>query len=309
MAAGVPLLLSLIVGLSVLAFVAGVRAFVASDGVEARIQALLRDGAPPTLREIEMQASFYERAIRPIRDASLQGLGRLAPQQNIGELQHKLEMAGYLGKLSVIDFLGLKILFGLLLGGLISLVLILSSYDLPIIVSIILSLFSGLVGFGLPNYWLSAQVKRRQIKILKALPDALDMLNICVRAGLGFTGAMQRFCDNWNNDLSEEFGRVITEVSLGKSRIEALEGMSRRTGVDEVISFVMAVSIAEKLGASIAQVLHIQAQQMRIARSQRAEKLAREASIKMLFPLVFLIFPAMFAVILGPTIPLLLETF
>jgi tight adherence protein C len=172
-----------------------------------------------------------------------------------------------------------------------------------------LSLFSGLVGFGLPNYWLSAQVKRRQIKILKALPDALDMLNICVRAGLGFTGAMQRFCDNWNNDLSEEFGRVITEVSLGKSRIEALEGMSRRTGVDEVISFVMAVSIAEKLGASIAQVLHIQAQQMRIARSQRAEKLAREASIKMLFPLVFLIFPAMFAVILGPTIPLLLETF
>jgi len=310
MAAGVPLLFSVVVGLSVLAFVAGIRSFFTSDGAEDRMQELLGTGsAPPTLRDVEMQASLYERAVLPIRDALLQRLSRLAPHRNIEELQHKLEMAGHPGNLSVVDFLGLKILVGFLLGGLIMAILMLSSADLSLIIKLGLACLCGFVGFTLPSSWVSSQVSKRQVNILKALPDALDMLTICVRAGLGFSGAMQRFCDNWNNELSEEFARVLAEVSLGRSRIEALESMGRRTGVEEVISFVMAITVAEKLGANVSQVLHIQAQQMRIARRQRAEKLAREASIKMLFPLVFLIFPAMFAVILGPAVPMLMESF
>ena len=170
-------------------------------------------------------------------------------------------------------------------------------------------LSGGLAGFMIPNYWLIKRIAARKHEILKSLPDALDMMVICVDAGMGLSGAMQRICDNWNNALVEEFARVLTETKLGRSRPDSLEAMAHRTGVKEMISFVMALTMAERLGASIAQVLHVQAEQMRIARRQRAEQLAREASIKMLFPLVFLIFPAMFAVILGPAVPQLLETF
>jgi tight adherence protein C len=134
------------------------------------------------------------------------------------------------------------------------------------------------------------------------------MMSICVNAGLGLQGAMQSVCENWDNALVEEFTRVLAEIRLGRGALEAMESMGKRTGVREMISFVMSLTLAHKLGVSIATVLPIQAEQMRIARRQKAEETARQASIKMLFPLVFLIFPAMFAVILGPAVPQLLET-
>jgi tight adherence protein C len=165
-----------------------------------------------------------------------------------------------------------------------------------------------MLGFMLPDLWLSGRASARQHDILRALPDALDMMTICVDAGLGLQGAMQTVCENWDNALVDEFTRVQAEVKLGRSAMDALDSMSKRTGVKEVMSFVMSITLAYKLGVSIANVLHIQAEQMRIARRQKAEETARQAAIKMLFPLVFLVFPAMFAVILGPAVPQLLET-
>ena len=308
---GIQLLLSLVVGLSVLALFIGARALATTSSESAdRIQQLLEGtgGVAPTLHELEMRASFYQRVIQPLFNGSLQRLGQLAPQRNLEALQKKIETAGYPANLSVIDFLGLKILGGVLLGFLVGLLIRLGRPDLSWLVVAGGGLIFSFVGFMLPNVWLSRRASTRQNEIRKSLPDALDMMTICVRAGLGLSGAMQHVADAWDNALCEEFTRVITEVKLGRTRIEALESMAKRTNVDEVRSFVAAIVLATNLGVSISQVLLTQAEQMRVLRRQKAEEAAREASIKMLFPLVFLIFPAMFAVILGPAVPLLLET-
>lgn len=309
---GIELILSLVIGISVLALFTGFRTLVTSSNkADDRLQELLQTGSgpAPTLRQLEMRDSFYQRAVRPVIDGLLQWLGQLAPQSNIEKLHRKLETAGFPGNLGVIDFLGLKILVGLLIGALMFLLLFVARSEMLFIFKAGFSLMLAVAGFIAPNYWLLSRASARQTEILKALPDALDMMTIAVDAGLGLSGAMQRICDNWDNALVDEFVRVLAETRLGRSRTEALEQMGQRTGVKEMISFVTALTLAEKLGANIANVLHIQAEQMRIARRQKAEQLAREAAIKMLFPLVFLIFPAMFAVILGPAVPQLLETF
>jgi tight adherence protein C len=236
-------------------------------------------------------------------------LGRLAPQKNLDELHRKLETAGFPSNMGVIDFLGLKTLSAVFLAAVTVFMLFILRSNSSLVVAGLLGLSFGFAGFAIPNYWLYSRIHTRQLEILRALPDALDMMTISVDAGLGLSGAIQHICEHWDNALIDELTRVLAETRLGRSRIEALESMAQRTGVKEITSFVMAITLAEKLGANISKVLHIQAEQMRVARRQRAEQLAREAAIKMLFPLVFLVFPAMFAVILGPAVPLLLETF
>jgi tight adherence protein C len=309
MLAGAQVIISLVVGLSVLALVAGVRAVVASGEPVDHLQQFMdtSSGASLTLRELEMRATFYQRALRPLFAILLQRLGRLAPQRNIEELQRKLETAGLLARFSVVDFLGLKILCGVFLGAVGAALIFLSKSPSLIIVGG-LGILIGILGSMLPNLWLRTRIRSRQREILKAMPDALDMMSICVNAGLGLQGAMQTVCENWDNPLVDEFTRARAEIRLGRGMMEALESMGQRTGVKEVMSFVLSLSMAYKLGVSLAKVLPIQAEQMRIIRRQKAEETAREAAIKMLFPLVFLVFPAMFAVILGPAVPQLMET-
>jgi len=165
------------------------------------------------------------------------------------------------------------------------------------------------VGFYVPMVWLSLLGNSRRRAMLRALPDGLDMLNVCVGAGLGFDAALSRVGERWQSPLADEFNRVVAEIRLGKVRRQALNDLATRTDVPEMESFVAAIVQADQLGVSIAKVLRTQAEQMRIARRQRAEELARQATIKMLFPLVFLIFPALLAVLLGPAVPQILETF
>jgi len=308
----IQILLSFVVGLSVLAFFFGVRTLVTS-GTESsdRMQQFLEGTGPgvaPTLHQLEMRDSFYQRVLQPLVVGSLQRLGRLAPQQNLEALQQKLETAGYPANLSIADFLGLKILFGILLGALVAILAYIARPEFSLFIIAGIGFGFGFVGFMAPNIWLSRRARSRQIEIRKSLPDALDMMTICVGAGLGLSGAMQHVAEGWDNALCVEFERVLTEVKLGRTRIEALESMAKRTDVDEIRSFVMAIVLADQLGVSISKVLVTQAAQMRLIRRQKAEEAAREASIKMLFPLVFLIFPAMFAVLLGPAVPLLVET-
>jgi len=309
MLAGTALLMSFIVGLSVLAVIAGLRSITAPGETSEQLEQFLGGtaGASITLRELEMRASFYERAIKPVGAALVHTLGRMAPQSNISELQRKLETAGLAASMNVVDFLGLKILLGSVLAVLTAVLVLLRSGSIPM--SIGATLLLGFLGFYLPNLWLMSRMNARQTEIVRALPDALDMMSICVNAGLGLQGAMQTVCENWDNALVDEFTRVLAEIRLGRSALESMENMGKRTGVKEVMSFVLALSMAHRLGISIAKVLPIQAEQMRIARRQKAEETARQASIKMLFPLVFLIFPAMFAVILGPAIPQIYYTF
>ena len=167
------------------------------------------------------------------------------------------------------------------------------------------SLLIGIAGFFLPWLWLRSRARSRQHAISLALPDALDMLTIGVEAGLAFESALLRVGERWHNPLTLEFRRAVAEMRIGTPRDVALTRMAERSGVPELRSFVAVLIQSNQLGMSIAQVLHNQAADMRVKRRQRAEELARQASVKMVFPLVFLIFPALFVVILGPSIPAL----
>ena len=168
-------------------------------------------------------------------------------------------------------------------------------------------IFFGALGYFLPLLWLNSITRRRQSELQRALPDGLDMLNICVGAGLGFDAALSRIGHQWKTALSDEFNRVVAEIRLGKTRRQALLDLARRTEVMELENFVATIVQADQLGVSIAKVLRTQAEQMRIFRRQRAEEQARQATIKLLFPLVFMIFPSMLAVLLGPAIPQVLD--
>jgi tight adherence protein C len=165
-----------------------------------------------------------------------------------------------------------------------------------------------LLGFMLPALWLGQKIRSRKNSVIRSLPDALDLLTICVEAGLVFDQAMQKVAEKWDDELSRAFARVLHEIRLGKTRREALRDMADRLDLSDVTSFVAAVIQAEQLGVSIAKVLRIQSDQMRIRRRQRAEEKAHQAPVKMLFPMVFLIFPAIWIVLLGPALLQVLAT-
>lgn len=175
--------------------------------------------------------------------------------------------------------------------------------------SILASFLVFYIMINFPKTWLKRKARRRQGDIRRSLPDALDMLSVCADAGLGFDQSLQRVSEYWSNDLSRELRRMVRELGMGIPRRIALRNMSDRLNVPELTSFVAVIIQSERLGMSITDTLHSQAKQMRIERRFRAQEEARKMPIKMLFPLILLIFPAMFAVILGPMIPILGDLF
>jgi tight adherence protein C len=160
----------------------------------------------------------------------------------------------------------------------------------------------GILGIGVmgPKIWLDNRVRARQKEILKSLPDAFDLITTCVEAGLGLEAALARVAEKVQGPFGEELNIMLHEVSLGKLRREALKELGERVGLPDLTTFINAVIQAESMGTSIATVLRVQAEQMRMKRRQRAEQQAQAAPIKMMFPLVLFIFPTMFIVILGP---------
>ena len=262
---------------------------------------------PVTLEDVELSQPFSDRVLRPAISKLLDFFGRLTPQRNLRELQHRLELAGRPYGWTVVNFVGLRVVAALLLGALGFMVTLLA--DLSFLQRLLLALALGGLGYFLPIVWLGRRTRERQSALLRALPDGLDMLNICVGAGLGFDAALSRVSEQWQTPLADEFNRVVAEIRLGKTRRQALLDLARRTEVMELENFVATIVQADQLGVSIAKVLRTQAEQMRILRRQRAEEQARQASIKLLFPLVFMIFPSLLAVLLGPAIPKILSAF
>jgi tight adherence protein C len=165
---------------------------------------------------------------------------------------------------------------------------------------LILSLIMALVGLLLPVAVVNSRAESRKLSIQKSLPDWLDLLLVSVEAGLGFDMALKRVASQMPGSLSEEVNRAVEEIRMGSSREEALRGVARRTGVSDLSSFISAIIQAEQLGSSIGATLRVQAASMRQKRRQRVEEIAMKAPIKMIFPLLFFIFPALFVVILGP---------
>jgi tight adherence protein C len=158
----------------------------------------------------------------------------------------------------------------------------------------------GAVGFFLPDLLLYNTAIKRQAKIQTALPDAMDMLTVCVEAGLGFDAAMARVARNTEGPVAAEFSRVLQEIQIGKSRTQALRSMAERTTVAELRAFVSAMVQAGELGIPVAEVMRVQAKEMRLRRRQRAEEKAQQVPVKILFPLIGCLFPALFTLVIGP---------
>ncbi len=166
--------------------------------------------------------------------------------------------------------------------------------------TVLLLVILAAVGFFGPDLWLSRRIAARRKAMSLALPDVLDMLTISVEAGLGFDAALSKVIKNFQGPLSQEFFRFLQETQLGRSRRDAWRNLAERTNLPEINSFVLAVLQADVFGVSISQVLRVQADEMRTKRRQRAEEIAMKAPVKVVFPLVLCIFPALIIVIMGP---------
>jgi len=259
-----------------------------------------------TLDELELQQPFSQRVLLPLMRTVLAQLGKFGPKQSAERLKVSIQQAGNPANLTPVMFSGMRMALFILLLVIAGSVTF--GQGMPASKALMYTAVGGVLGYLLPGLWLGQQIKKRKHNILKALPDALDLLTISVEAGLAFDLALTRVADKWDNELSKEFKRALTDTRLGRSRRDALKEMAQRTGVDDVQTFVAAIIQAEQLGVSIGKILRIQSDQMRIRRRQRAEEAAHKAPILMLIPMAFLIFPSLFVVILGPAVPKLMTS-
>ncbi len=260
-----------------------------------------------TLEEIEMQAPFAERFIKPLASQLSKVVMRLTPAGSMEGTQRKLMYAGLSGQMQVSDYLGIRGL-GTIIGLALAITFAIRTNQGAFGFLLLLLILGGM-GYFSPALWIRSQISKRKDQIQRALPDAIDLLTISVEAGLGFDQSLARVCQKSDNALTREFNRVIQEMRVGIARRDALRALVERCGVDDLSTFISAIIQAEQLGASVANVLRIQSAEMRVRRRQHAETLAHQAPIKMLFPMAFLIFPPIFIVVLGPAIPNLLHTF
>lgn len=296
-------LVVVLIGAAVLVLV-GLRSPEAKDPLQSRLAEFGSRERPVTLEEIEMSQPFSERVLLPLVRQVGQMTTRFTPEAALEATQHKLDLAGNPGNLDPKMFMAIRIIASVGLGFVLLLAFSLAPEPNWVQNLGLTGLFVAL-GYYLPDLWLSSKITRRQDEVVKALPDALDLLTVCVEAGLGFDAALGKLTEKWDNELALAFGRVIQEVRLGKTRREALRDMSYRLDVPDVTSFIAAVLQAEQLGVSMGKILRIQSDQMRIKRRQRAEQKAHQAPIKMLFPMALLIFPTIWLVLLGPAVLLL----
>ncbi|HEY3085747.1 MAG TPA: type II secretion system F family protein [Candidatus Dormibacteraeota bacterium] len=259
---------------------------------------------PLSIEEIELQRPFSERVLRPAIERLGSLLSRSTPQKARQDLLNKLELAGRPGNLTPEDFAAVRLVaaavlaaMGLLLG------LLLGN---P--VYLVISLVAGtILGYYLPVIWLKQKVDARRTEVQKGLPDALDLLVICVDAGLGFDAALARVTDKYKNALSELLSKALREVSLGRPRLEALDEMGRSSGVEDLHNFIQAVIQSEQFGTGIGKILRIQADEMRRKRRQRAQERGAQATLKMMLPMVGCIFPTLWIVLLGPAVLILMR--
>jgi tight adherence protein C len=273
-----------------------------------RMQSLAQTFSPAaSVIDQEMGQPLSERVIRPILLGFSRVIARLTPQGQTDSLYQRLEAAGNPPYLGVKEFLGLRVLSAC--GGFFVALLM---YRLMLAVSTPIATLCGLLvlamGVMLPDYLLNQAIGRRQYQIRKSLPDIIDLLIVSVEAGLGFDGAMAKVVEKMKGPFPQELRRVLQEMQLGKARTPALKDMAARVQVSEVSTFVAAIYQADQLGVSMAKVLHVQADTMRVARSQRIREMAAKLPVKMLFPLVFFIFPAIFVIIIGPGVISIMKT-
>jgi len=292
-----PLLIALVLATSIaaLTFVVG---SVTAERADVRDSLRRLEGYQiQDVRDQEMLAPMSERVLTPLL-GSLTGVARRFTPAGFGEgIAGKLVLAGSPANLNVDKILVMKLLgiVSVLVWG--PLVFALKFQGIMAVAAI--ALLWG-AAFLYPDVLLNRKIADRQKEISRKLPDVLDLLVISVEAGLGFEQALDRTCTAVPGALSDEFRRMLHEIRIGSSRADALRAMAERTSVPELRAFILAMLQADTFGVSISRLLRAQADEMRIRRRLKAQEIAQKAPVKMLFPLVFCIFPSIFVVIIGP---------
>jgi len=255
------------------------------------------NAAPESMRR-ELDRPFSERVVSPSMARFTEIGRRVTPAERSGTIRRRLELAGSPPGWDVDRVLAFKVI-GVLVLALVASLLALA-FSAPLLTIVIVTALAGLAGWFVPNLVLYQAAYNRSERIRRELPDALDLLSISVEAGLGFDAALSQVARNTEGPLADEFFRVLQEMQIGTGRSDAMRALGERTDVAELRGFVTAMVQADAFGIPIANVLRVQSREMRIKRSQRAEELAQKVPVKILFPLIFCILPALFVVILGP---------
>jgi tight adherence protein C len=261
---------------------------------DARMRSLGMHDQRPSTRSLP----FRKRIVSPMVDAVGRWSVTLLPAAFLRRIEKRLVLAG--DPMSPSTFYTIIVGTAALFGGGYFALLIAASEGSPPFMAVLAGVMLAVLGLYLPLFWLSNRAKARQATMLRSLPDTLDLLTLCVEAGLGLEGALHRVVEKQRGPLSEEIRQTLREVGLGKSRRDALLDLAERTQLDDIRSLATALIQAEQLGTSAAKVLRAQAQRMRVRRRQRAEQDARRASVRMVFPLVICLMPSLFLFILGP---------
>jgi len=275
----------------------GALTFYVGNGVLRARRSPSRRLASLQTRDDVLSSGISERAIAPI----IEGLGKFAlrftPQGWVTKAQKKLVYAGMADRMDGNTWAALRIIA--LIGVLVMFFIVQGAFGTPIQKLMLFGVLMG-IGFVGPEAVLNRRIDERRKEMEKSLPDLIDLLVISVEAGLGFEAAMGRVTQAVPGELSREFTRTLQETRVGVSRHKALRALAERTDVDDLNAFVLALIQADQFGVSIARMLRVQADEMRVRRRQRAQEKAFAAPVKLVFPLVLCIFPSMFVVLLGP---------
>jgi tight adherence protein C len=275
------------------------------DPLQERLAQYGERALPDSLEEIELQVSVVDRVFRPLARKAAEMTIKFTPQKQLEEARRMIDLAGMTMDPAAFFAMRVAVTVGFVF---LALFLFFTVTKTEPQTAMLYTVGAALIGFFFPVLWIKSKISKRQRNIVKALPDALDLLVICVEAGLGFDAAMGKVYEKWDNDLAVAFGRVLREIQLGKIRREALRDMANRMDVPDVTSFIAAIIQADQLGVSMSKILRVQSDQMRVKRRQRAQEKAQQAPVKMLIPMVFLIFPSIWIVLLGPAAIILFNT-
>ena len=255
---------------------------------------------------VEQQASFNERVAFPVVDGLVRGLMSVLPTILVGRARRWLIIAG--DSMTVSQFFTIVLVASTLLPAIYFASISVSAGSISALMLLPIPLLAGL-GLVLPLIMLRRAAKSRQKRIWRSMPNAIDLMTTCVEAGLSLDFALQRVAERYKGALSDEIHRMLREIGLGKTRREALADMAERIDVPDITTFVNSIIQAETLGTSVGQVLRVQAKQMRQKRRQRAEQMARQAPVKMVFPLVLFLMPSLFIVTIGPVVLNVIDAF
>ena len=267
-----------------------------ADVVEGRLR-LYETGRQLTLAEIELRQPFMDRVVRPAIKRLREVVDRMTPDNARQQIQATLQVAGRPGGLRAGDFIAVRYVLtavlcatGILVGALSQNAILVASG----------AMVGAVIGLYTPMFWLRFRRNSRRAEMQADLPDVIDVLVVCVEAGLTFEAAMEKVVEKYDHPLAVEFGRAMQEIRLGRPRLEALNDLGRRTGVEDLNNFVQAIIQSEQLGSGVSRILRIQSDEMRMRRLVTAQERGARASLKMLLPMLGCIFPTLWVILLGP---------